>query len=483
MFDKFRLRNRILLGYIAPTFLWAISAFAVYFNAQIVRDKSSMVAVSRTILDRDQDMALNIQVMQRAVRGYLLDRSEVSLNSYQQAKQNVLSLSASLAEFVKDPQQQEKLPRIVALVSQLDAMNRELIALVDRGQVGQAIATWKLKDGREYDEEITSLLKDFEGREKQIVRQREDEKNAALNALVFVVVAATALSVLLAIAIGLWVASGIADRMSRSASAVASASREIAVTMEEQERSATHQAASVNQTTTSLDELGTSSQQVAQQAESAALGACQALTLTGGGTKAVDRTLEGMATLREKVDAIAQQTQRLSDRTSQISSIASLVSDLANQTHMLALNAAIEAVRAGEGGKGFGVVASEIRKLADQSKKSAEKINALVADIHTALAATVMTTNEGTKTVEEGMACARDTADAFAGVADAINQVVLNNQQISLSIQQQAAAIQQVADAMNAINTAARETATGITQVKIGTQQLNEAADALKAMV
>jgi CHASE3 domain sensor protein len=483
MFDNFRLRNRILLGYIAPTILWAVSAFAVYFNVQIVRDKSSLLSISRTILDRDQDMALNIQVMQRAVRGYLLDRSEVSLNSYQQAKQNVQNLSVSLEQLVKDPQQQEKLPRIVAFVSQLDAMNRELIALVDRGQVGQAIATWKLKDGREYDEKITALLKDFESREKEIVRQREEEKNAALDALVFVAVGATALSVLLAIAIGLWVASGIAERMSRSASAVASASREIAVTMEEQERSATHQAASVNQTTTSLDELGTSSQQVAQQAESAALGACQALTLTGGGTKAVDLTLDGMATLREKVHAIAQQTQRLSERTSQISNIASLVSDLANQTHMLALNAAIEAVRAGEGGKGFGVVASEIRKLADQSKKSAEKINALVADIHTALASTVMATDEGTKTVEEGMACARDTADAFAGVADAINQVVFNNQQISLSIKQQAAAIQQVADAMNAINTAARETATGITQVKIGTQQLNEAADALKAMV
>jgi methyl-accepting chemotaxis protein len=483
MLDRFRLRISILIGYIAPIILSIIAAIAVYSNVQTVRDKSSLVTVSRTILDREQDMAFNLQVMQRAVRGYLLDRSAVSFNSYQQAKEKVQRLSASLSELVKDPDQQEKLPQILDSFRQLDAINTELIYLVDRGKYQQAIEAWKQKDGREYDEEITRLLKEFEAREKDIVRQREDEKNAALNALVFLVVAATALSVLLAIAIGLWVASGIAERMSRSASAVASASREIAVTMEQQERNASHQAGSVNQTTTSLDELGVSSQQVAQQAESAARGACQALTLSGGGTKAVDRTLEGMATLREKVDAIAQQTQRLSERTGQISSIASLVSDLANQTHMLALNAAIEAVRAGEGGKGFGVVASEIRKLADQSKKSAEKINALVGDIHTALAATVMATDQGTKTVEEGMAIARETAEAFAGVADAINQVVLNNQQISLNIKQQAIAIQQVADAMNAINTAARETATGITQVKIGTQQLNEAADALKAMV
>jgi len=150
---------------------------------------------------------------------------------------------------------------------------------------------------------------------------------------------------------------------------------------------------------------------------------------------------------------------------------------------MLALNAAVEAARAGEHGKGFGVVAGEIRKLADQSKKSAEKINALVTDIQSAINSTVMVTDEGTKKVNEGIKLAQGTAETFTGVTDSINNVFLNSQQISLNAKQQAIAVQQVVNAMNAINFGAKESANGITQVKVSTHQLNEAAHKLKAVV
>ncbi len=91
------------------------------------------------------------------------------------------------------------------------------------------------------------------------------------------------------------------------------------------------------------------------------------LILTEGGTQAVQQTLKGVTTLKEQVNEIANAIIRLSEQTRQIGTISSLVGDLANQTNMLALNAAVEAARAGEHGKGFGVVATEIRKLADQS--------------------------------------------------------------------------------------------------------------------
>jgi methyl-accepting chemotaxis protein len=177
------------------------------------------------------------------------------------------------------------------------------------------------------------------------------------------------------------------------------------------------------------------------------------------------------------------QIMQLSEQTDRIGNISSVVSDLANQTNMLALNAAVEAVRAGEHGKGFGVVASEIRKLSDRSKKSATQINLLVADIQKAINSTVMVTDEGTKTVESGVNIASETAAAFAGVANAINNVVLSSQQVSLNAKQQAVAIEQVVEAMNSLNQAAAQTASGITQTKVGTQKLNEAALDLKAII
>lgn len=285
-------------------------------------------------------------------------------------------------------------------------------------------------------------------------------------------------------AYALWaIASGVNRRVEEVAQEITQSSTDIATTMSQQERIANDQAASVNQTTTTMDELGASSRQSAQQAEAAAADARNALGLTEGGSKAVERTLADMSALKAKVGEIAEQILRLSEQTSQIRNISGLVSDLATQTNMLALNAAVEAVRAGEHGKGFAVVASEIRKLADQSQKSTEKINGLVSDIQSAINSTVIVTDEGSKTVQASLKIAKETAEAFEGVTEAINNITLSTQQISLSAKQQAIAIQQVVEAMNSLNKVANQTAQGISQVKTGTDRLNSVAQNLKQIV
>jgi len=263
---------------------------------------------------------------------------------------------------------------------------------------------------------------------------------------------------------------------------IANSSEQIAAAIEEQERIASEQAASCVQCNAAMRELGASSKVAAEQASVLAAGTMRALTLTEEGNKAVGRTLEGMAALQQKVGAIAESIKRLSQQAGQIGSISVTVSALANQTNMLALNAAVEAVRAGEHGRGFGVVASEIRKLADQSKKSAEKINQLVADIQRAVDLTVRVTDQGNLTVAEGVKIARETAEAFTGVAAAIDRVVASNKEIALTAKQQAVSIQQVLAAMNYISTGAQQAAGGITQTKEGTQKLNQAAQNLKLL-
>src|SRR5688500_10974088 len=172
----------------------------------------------------------------------------------------------------------------------------------------------------------------------------------------------------------------------------------------------------------------------------------------------------GWSYRKGKIEANAEQILRLSEQTSQIGNITNLVSELANQTNLLALNAAVEAARAGEHGKGFAVVAAEIRKLADQSKKSAERINTLVLDIQNATTATVMATEEGTKTVEQGTYQPHRTAEVFEGLAASITSVFESSQQTLLNVKQQVAAVRQVVEAMEAINHGSKETTSGITQ-------------------
>ncbi len=253
--------------------------------------------------------------------------------------------------------------------------------------------------------------------------------------------------------------------------------------LDQQARIAGQQAASVHETTTTMDELEASCRQSAQQAKSATTAAQQALTTAEDGSQAVKETLESMFILEKKVVAIAEQIVHLSAQASQIASISQIVSDLANQTNMLALNSSVEAVRAGEYGKGFAVVANEIRRLSDQSQKSADKINILVSNIQKAINSTVMVTEEGTKIVKTGVEKVQKSDQAFAGVADAVNYMVVNNQQISLNLKQQLDAIQQVVQAMDNINRGAKETATGINQTKLGTEQLSAVALTLKEIV
>lgn len=306
---------------------------------------------------------------------------------------------------------------------------------------------------------------------------------ATQHTLLWALVGGTTVTAFVVGGIAIFFSSRTTNFIKEVASAISASANEIAATVQQQEQTVNLQASAVNETTVTMDELGVGSRQSAEQAEASSLGARQALALAEEGSRAVQETMQGMNGLKLKVEAIAERIIHLSEQTTQIGSISDLVSNLANQTNMLALNAAVEAARAGEHGKGFGVVASEIRKLADQSKQSAEKINVLVSDIQSSINSTVMVTDEGTKTVDSNLALSQSSAERFSGVADAVNSVFMNSQQISLSAKQQAVAIQQAVSAMNEINLGAQETATGINQVRVTTQELNEAAHKLSALV
>ena len=276
--------------------------------------------------------------------------------------------------------------------------------------------------------------------------------------------------------------SGVTKRVEQMAGEMAASAANITQNIQAQEGMATQQASSVNETTATIDELGASARQTAQQTEGLAAAARRALDLAEIGMKAVDKTLAEMSNLNTTVSAIAEQTARLSQQISQIRNISGLVGDLASQTNMLALNAAVEAVRAGEHGKGFAVVASEIRKLADQSQKSTERISILVADIQTAINSTVLVTEKGTNSVATTVKIAEDTAGAFQGVTSAIDNITVSTKQISLSANQQAIAIGQVASAMNDLNRLALQAAKAIVEVKASTEQLNSLAQYMKTI-
>jgi methyl-accepting chemotaxis protein len=416
-------------------------------------------------------------------RGFLFTNKEEFLEPYNNSVKELDQYFSNLRVLIQDRTQMRRLDQVEALAKRKMDNMAETIALRRAGREQTLREIVLSGTGKQIMDEIRMRLDEMMDVENELLSKRKQDAGQAEQLSTTVALGGTAAAIVLGSLSLLFIARKVIRPINEVANMIVSSSSEIAATVTQHERVAAQQASSVHQTTTTMDELGASSKQSAEQAEVAAMGARQVAELAETGTRAVEHTLEDMAVLKEKVLAIAEQILHLSEQTNQIGSISSLVSDLANQTNMLALNAAVEAVRAGEHGKGFAVVASEIRKLADQSKKSGEKINTLVAEIQNAINATVMVTDEGTKTVEQGVKTAEGTAETFINVANAIGSVVMSSQQISLTAKQQAIAIQQVVDAMNMLNQGATETASGISQTKVGTQKLNEAALNLQTVV
>jgi methyl-accepting chemotaxis protein len=271
--------------------------------------------------------------------------------------------------------------------------------------------------------------------------------------------------------------------ISASRESVSKIAQDIGATVSQRQRLAAQQAAAADETTAAMEKLAASTNHSAEQASDLAVGARQVLTLADEGARTVTQTLRSMNSLNEKVNAIAQMTFHLNEQASQIGSITNMVTEVASQTNLLALNAAVEAARAGEQGRGFSVVAAEIRKLADQTKTSAGKINTLVNGILQTINDTVKATEEGTKTVAESVNTANQTVQTFIGVRDAISKATENTQHISTNVREQSLAVNDVLRAMTEFGGNVKVTATTLSQGRSRAESLQETATGLAAII
>lgn len=284
--------------------------------------------------------------------------------------------------------------------------------------------------------------------------------------------------------IGFWVVrQSLTVALQEAIDSIERATAEVATVASEQERIVAQQASAIQQTATSTTELSSTARQSVQQANETRSNAQQALNLTSEGSHSVAVIRSEIETLQDSVQSIAENVTLLQQRANEIGSISTLVSDLATQTNMLALNAAVEAVRAGQFGKGFGVVATEIRTLADQSRDSAARIHDLVADIERSIASTALATVNSTQLATSNAQQAADTTAMLSGVVSAIDLVNLGNQQNLLMTQQQEQAIDQVASAMQDFSHTAHETSMGISQLRLGAEGLKNAVEHLKSLL
>ena len=212
------------------------------------------------------------------------------------------------------------------------------------------------------------------------------------------------------------------------------------------------QSSAVNETTQVVEMLDKSSKQSAEQAGQVSEISQMVLRAATEGEEMVNQVKGLQMDIQDKVITINDYIKELEFQTNQIGSITDVVSELAKQTNMLALNAAVEASRAGEFGRGFAVVSIEIRKLSDESKSSASKIQGLIDEIKKSVKKTVTLTEMGKMIAIEGSSFADQTSVKFKQVAGSIGKLSDNMSSIAINLRQQAKAHEEVLLAMNSLN-------------------------------
>jgi len=273
------------------------------------------------------------------------------------------------------------------------------------------------------------------------------------------------------------------ERASKAANDVSTSANEILVASEQMASGATQQDQEITNTSSAVEELTVSMKQVSNNAEASAEAARRALEAAEQGNRSVRDTLEGMQRIRASVQATGKKIKSLGDRSLEISEIINVINDITEQTNLLALNAAIEAARAGEAGRGFAVVADEVRKLAEHSRSATKDIAALIKAIQAETSEAVVVMEEGTKEVEVGARLADQAGKALEAISTVVRQSAELVQEISLASKQQVRGTEGVANAMQIISNITRQTSQGARQTTLTVEHMVKLSEQLNEVL
>jgi methyl-accepting chemotaxis protein len=257
------------------------------------------------------------------------------------------------------------------------------------------------------------------------------------------------------------------------------AAAEIRASTQEQAASVEEQLAAVQETAATVDEITHSGTQIGKRAQEVIASAQAAAQTSMAGLQAVDDTARAMDAIREQAEAVAENIVALSEKTQAVGEIIASVNDISERTHLLALNAAIEAAAAGEHGRSFAVVASEMKTLADQAKDATMQVRSILGDIQRGINSSVMLTEEAVKRVGAGKERTDITQQTITGISSQIQESVQTFQQIVASTNQQQLGIEQVMGALQNIRQASQQTAAGTRQLDTAAANLSQLSQQL----
>ncbi len=272
-------------------------------------------------------------------------------------------------------------------------------------------------------------------------------------------------------------------QVSEAIQATASASAQISSSTEEMASGASEQSSQTTEVASAVEEMTKTILETTNNASLASDSAKRAGIFAKEGDKVVTETIEGMNRIAKVVNKSSETVHTLGVSSNQIGEIVQVINDIADQTNLLALNAAIEAARAGEQGRGFAVVADEVRKLAEKTTKATKEIAEMIKQIQRDTEDAVISMKEGTSEVENGRRLADKAGESLKAIIKGTVEVVDISTQVAAASEEQSSAAELISKSIEAINSVSQESSSGLQQIARAAEDLNRLTNSLQDMI
>lgn len=452
---------------------------------RLAANKDEVIEAHATVFADVARLSAESEGKVASVRAFLLLDDERFLGQIEEADRAIAGHLASIEGTVDTEAGDALLDRVKLALGHHDEMVREVLALAADRTDGGTTATIQLLRERvisAQDVLLVDLKALVEHKRKQVAAAQARSKETVEQTTWLI-------GTLLAAALGVGgvvsvlLTRGLTRQLGAAIQATQSSSAELQAAAGQQASGAREQVSSMTEISTTIRELLATSQQIAESAQRVSAIAGENRTTAADGQQRMTDAQHTIDSVRDQVDHIVEHMLELGRKSQQIGGILEVINELAEQTNILAINATIEAVGAGESGARFGVVADEIRKLADRVGEAAKEIRTLIDEVRSAVNTTVMATESGSKAVAENRRQFQELRDSLARIIDGVGTTTEAALEIELSTKQQATGVEQVNVGVGNVAEASRESEASAKQILETAGQLSDMARELSRII